>query len=84
LTYAALLSLRGWGEAELRHARPELFDAARWALYAERLVPIYREYLAVQGTPLPKDAQAKAAATPVRLQANRQIELIREVLFPDG
>jgi hypothetical protein len=61
-----------------------LFDAARWALYVERLMPIYHGALAVQGTPLPADAKAKADAVPIRLQANEQIELIRERLLLDG
>lgn len=42
-----------------------------------------RAYETVQGTPLPAEARAKAAATPIRLEANRQIELIRSVLFPE-
>lgn len=84
MTYGALLSLRGWGEAEFRHASPQLFGAARWALYAERIVPILREYERIQGTPLPKDAKAKAEAVPGRLNANRQIGLIRTALLLDG
>lgn len=84
LIYDALLSMRGWGEAEFRTAEPELRDAARWTLYAERLVPILHGHEAIQGTPLPADAAAKAAAVPARLTANRQIELIRAELFPDG
>jgi hypothetical protein len=71
-----------------QRARPELMQAARWALYAERavpvLVPMLKEFERVQASPLPKDAHEKAKAMPVRLAARDGIDLIRSVLFPDG
>lgn len=69
-----------------RSVGPELYAAARFALYAERLVPLYDEMVQIQHRSLPKgDAAAYAALVKAKLAARDAITAMKPLLFPtDG
>lgn len=82
MTYDALLSLRGWTTEMFRAARPDFLAAARFALYVERLMPLFDDMKRVQATPLPKGPGYGEAAMG-KIAAGKAIELMRPVLFPE-
>lgn len=78
------MSLRGWGETEFRHASLEMVEAARFALYAERLVPVLagaEQVLATEFTQhmSPQDMSRLGRA---KLVARQSVPAIRALLFP--
>lgn len=81
LTYDVLLSLRGWDAEMFRVATPQFTAGARFALYAERLMPVLEEMKGIQNTPMPKGAGFADAAR-ARLAVQKAIPEIRAVLFP--
>lgn len=59
------------------HASPALYDATRFALYSERMMPILQRMTDIQNGPAdPMNAMAK-------IHAGAAIEAIRPLLFPD-
>lgn len=59
-----------------RRASPDLYRATRFALYAERMMPVLDQMLAIQNGPMdPANAMAK-------IHAAAAINAIRPVLFP--
>lgn len=81
--YDVLLSLRGWGVAEFERATPEFLDGARYALFAERVVPILKEAEAVLATPLPDHPADKLAAAQRKATAARIVPALRAALYLD-
>lgn len=82
-----LLSLRGWGEEEFRRARPDFLRGARWALFAERVMPMLEEERKIQGIDLPTgaDPQVRGNVGRAKMEAAKNIESMTAVLFPaDG
>lgn len=69
-----------------RSVGPALYSAARFALFAERVVPLYDEMIQIQNRPFPKgDARAYADLGRAKLAARDAIEAIKPLLFPtDG
>jgi hypothetical protein len=67
-----------------RAARPDLLSGARFALYAERLMPLYERMQEIQNQPLPKgDPSAYVEAARAKMAAGEAIPLFRSVLFPE-
>lgn len=67
-----------------RAAGPQLTAGARFALYAERLVPLYAQMQEIQDSPMPKgDLAGYAAAAGSKLAAGTAIPLLKSVLFPE-
>ena len=67
-----------------RAARPALLSGARFALYAERLMPLYEHMQEVQNQPFPqKDPAGYAATAQAKLAAGEAIPLLKSVLFPE-
>lgn len=78
----AVLATRGWGAEEFRLASPRLLDAARWALIAEKAVPLFQEQRQIA------DTVPEAGADPDRwrnrLIAIEYVKHVKPWLFPDG
>jgi hypothetical protein len=84
LTYDALLSLRGWGEAEFRHARPEFVSAARFALFAERIVPLMQTEQRIQATSMANlEPAVKGDLARAKMNAAQNIAMYRSALLLD-
>lgn len=84
MTYDALLSLRGWGEREFRLARPDFLDAARFAIFAERLGPMLAEGEAVMAASLPTEPHAKLEAAVRKEKVAELIPVLRRALHLEG
>lgn len=67
---------------EFRHAEPDLLEAARFALYAERLTPVLADMERVRAQPFYSDMspEAKGSLGMAKLSAGKAIVLFRELL----
>lgn len=75
---------RGASLDEMDRARPDLLNAARFALYAERMMVLLEQAEEVQNTDLSNmDTKTKARIAPGKMQARTLIPAIRAVLFPE-
>ncbi len=60
-----------------RHASPGLYRASRFALYAERMMPMLDQMIQIQNGPIdPKNGMAK-------VKAGDAIKLLRPILVPE-
>lgn len=76
--------LRGASLDEMDRARPELLNAARFALYAERMMPQLEQAQEVQNANMAGlDAKTKGSVAAGKLRAGEVIPLYRAVLFPE-
>ena len=65
-----------------RAASPELLSGARFALYAERLMPLYDQMQEIQNTTPPKgDPAAWADVMRAKVAAGQAIPLLKTALF---
>lgn len=66
-----------------RSAGQQLTTAAKFALYVERVVPLYAEMKDIQNTPVTtRDKASFAALARAKLAAAQAIPLLEAVLFP--
>lgn len=77
------LSLRGWGAEEFEWATPDFLAAARWAVFLERLMPLYQSAQMRLTEPLPSDPDAKRHAVRVKLAAQEFTKDWTPILFPE-
>lgn len=75
--------MRGWGVAEFDRATPDFIGLARFALFAERAVPILRDAEDVLATPLPDEPSAKLALAQRKTVAARVVPALRVALHLD-
>lgn len=74
-----ILATRGWGPEAFARAKPDFMDAARWALWTERAVPIWQHQREIQAVPT-KDATPEVLAA--KLDAQKIVPLLTELLWP--
>lgn len=75
-----MLSLRGWGAEEFRLADAELHEAAKWAIYAERVAPYVKDLERVMDVPMPADPIAKAVIATAKMEAATELPRMRDLL----
>lgn len=79
-----LLSLRGWGPDAFTRAGPELLAGARWALYAERLMPQLVQLREVQDIDMADVVGSKRGRVGrAKAEAKSAIPAYLDTLFPE-
>jgi hypothetical protein len=82
MTYDALLSLRGWGEAEFTRAAPDFLAAARFAVFAERIAAELAAAQKVADTPF-KPGHYDRQLVMAKAAAADAIPALKALLFPE-
>lgn len=81
MTYDVLLSLRGWGPADLESADPSFREAAHFGIYAERLAVLLRQADEALAIDLRQIATSdRGDAVRAKAEAQKQSVLIRSEL----
>ena len=85
LIYDAGRWLRGWRSEEYEHAAPDFLEAVRWALFAERGVPMLNEAEEMALTPVDTRlaADSVAAILSARKAGENAAKHLRPILFPE-
>ncbi len=83
LIYDVALSLRGWGPAAFATVTPDFLAAARWSIFLEGVMPIWRNAQATLMEEMPRDPVAKGLVANRKIAAQEFIEDWRPVLFPE-
>jgi hypothetical protein len=84
LIYDVVLASRGWGVDEFRLATPEFLSASRWAVMAERAVPVFQEAQATAEMEIPRgDASLASRVARARVGAVAMVKEWQPWLFPE-
>lgn len=82
--YDALLAIRGWGVAEFREFSPALQQAARVALYAERVAPMLGGHRAVLAAPMAgRSMRGKGDLFAAKTNSTRAVAILEALLYGD-
>lgn len=83
LVYDVILSTRGWGPEAFKAATSDFLEAARFALFAEKVGPFLADAEEVLARPMPSDPKAKLALARGKKQAQAAVPVIKALLYPE-